>query len=123
MNTKKKFLAAEKVLTFDLDYEPNTILGDIGAHPKVQKGTRGRDAGNLRPCFRTVKQPGDVTKFWYMEAADPIVDPAALAAALDFEFELPYPDGSRMGLSQRAREAFEHRLGIRLPPPTKGEAK
>ena len=47
----------------------------------------------------------------------------ALAAALDFEFELPYPDGSRMGLSQRAREAFEHRLGIRLPPPTKGEAK
>lgn len=38
MNTKKKFLAAEKVLTFDLDYEPNTILGDIGAHPKVQKG-------------------------------------------------------------------------------------
>lgn len=49
--------------------------------------------------------------------------PAALAAALDFEFELPYPDGSRMGLSQRAREAFEHRLGIRLPPPTKGEAK
>ena len=39
------------------------------------------------------------------------------AAALDFEFELPYPDGSRMGLSKRAREAFEHRLGIKLPPP------
>jgi len=75
------------------------------------------------PCFRTVKRLEMITKFWYMEAADPIVDPAALAAALDFEFELPYPDGSRMGLSQRAREAFEHRLGIRLPPPTKGEAK
>lgn len=124
VNTKKKFLAAEKVLTFDLDYEPNTILGDIGAHPKVQKGhTEEEMRAIFAPCFRTVKRLEMITKFWYMEAADPIVDPAALAAALDFEFELPYPDGSRMGLSQRAREAFEHRLGIRLPPPTKGEAK
>lgn len=124
VNTKKKFLAAEKVLTFDLDYEPNTILGDIGAHPKVQKGhTEEEMRAIFAPCFRTVKRLEMITKFWYMEAADPIADPAALAAALDFEFELPYPDGSRMGLSQRAREAFEHRLGIRLPPPTKGEAK
>ena len=124
VNTKKKFLAAEKVLTFDLDYEPNTILGDIGAHPKVQKGhTEEEMRAIFAPCFRTVKRLEMITKFWYMEAADPIVDPAALAAALDFEFELPYLDGSRMGLSQRAREAFEHRLGIRLPPPTKGEAK
>lgn len=124
VNTKKKFMAAEKILTFDLDYEPNTILGDIGAHPKVQKGhTEEEMRAIFAPCFRTVKRLEMITKFWYMEAADPIVDPAALAAALDFEFELPYPDGSRMGLSQRAREAFEHRLGIRLPPPTKGEAK
>ena len=124
VNTKKKFMAAEKILTFDLDYEPNTILGDIGAHPKVQKGhTEEEMRAIFAPCFRTVKRLEMITKFWYMEAADPIVDPAALAAALDFEFELPYPDGSRMGLSQRAREAFEHRLGICLPPPTKGEAK
>ena len=117
-------MAAEKILTFDLDYEPNTILGDIGAHPKVQKGhTEEEMRAIFAPCFRIVKRLEMITKFWYMEAADPIVDPAALAAALDFEFELPYPDGSRMGLSQRAREAFEHRLGIRLPPPTKGEAK
>ena len=56
-----------------------------------------------------------------MEVKKPEIDPAALAAALDFEFELPYPDGTRMGLSQRARDAFEHRLGITLPPP-KGDA-
>ena len=42
-------------------------------------------------------------------------DPEALGAALDFEFELPYPDGTRMGLSERARKAFEHRLGISIP--------
>lgn len=110
--------------TRETDAEGNAALGDIGAHPKVQKGhTEEEMRAIFAPCFRTVKRLEMITKFWYMEAADPIVDPAALAAALDFEFELPYPDGSRMGLSQRAREAFEHRLGIRLPPPTKGEAK
>ena len=55
-------------------------------------------------------------KYWYMENADPMIDPDALAKALDFEFELPYPDNTRMGLSDRAREAFEHRLNIVLPP-------
>ena len=72
------------------------------------------------PCFGKVKRLDLISKFWYMEATEPKVDPAALAAALDFEFELPYPDGTRMGLSGRAREAFEHRLGIRLPPPKEG---
>ena len=58
--------------------------------------------------------------FWYMEADKPVVDPAKLAEALDFEFELPYPDGTRMGMSGRARQAFEKRLGITLPPPKEG---
>lgn len=122
VNTKKKFLAAEKVLTFDLDYEPNTILGDIGAHPKVQKGhTEAEMREIFAPCFGRVKRLELISKFWYMEVDEPKVDPAALTAALDFEFELPYPDGTRMGLSARARKAFEHRLGITLPPPLKGE--
>ena len=70
------------------------------------------------PCFGTVRcLELRISEYWYMENADPKIDPAALAAALDFEFELPYPDGSRMGLSKRAREVFEHRLGITLSPP------
>lgn len=117
MNTKKKYLTAEKTLTFDLDYEPNTILGDIGNHPKVQKGhTEAEMREIFAPCFGRVERLELIHKFWYMEATGAKVDPAALAAALDFEFELPYPDGTRMGLSARAREAFEHRLGIKLPP-------
>lgn len=120
--TKQKYLAAEKVLTFDLDYEPNTVLGDISNHPKVQKGHTEEEMREIfAPCFGTVKRLDMISKFWCMEITDPKIDPAALAAALDFEFELPYPDGSRMGLSKRAREAFEHRLGITLPPP-KGDA-
>ena len=125
VNTKKKFLDAEKTLTFDLDYEPNTILGDIGAHPKVQKGhTEAEMREIFAPCFGKVERLELIgSKFWYMEVKKPEIDPAALAAALDFEFELPYPDGTRMGLSQRARDAFEHRLGIKLPPTIKKEAE
>ena len=118
VNTKKKFLTAEKTLTFDLDYEPNTILGDLGEHPKVQKGhTEAEMREIFTPCFEKITRLELISKFWYLEAENPKVDPAALAAALDFEFELPYPDGTKMGLSARAREAFEHRLGIKLPPP------
>ena len=118
MQTKQKYLAAEKVLTFDLDYEPNTVLGDISSHPKVQKGHTEEEMREIfAPCFGKVKRLEMISKFWYMEITNPKIDPSALAAALDFEFELPYPDGSRMGLSKRAREAFEHRLGIKLPPP------
>ena len=122
VNTKKKFLTAEKTLTFDLDYEPNTILGDLGEHPKVQKGhTEAEMREIFTPCLGKITRLELISKFWYLEAENPKVDPAALAAALDFEFELPYPDGTKMGLSARAREAFEHRLGIKLPPPAENK--
>ena len=123
MGTKRKYLTNEKVLTFSLDYEPNTILGDLGAHPKVQKGHTEEEMRDIFAlCFEKIDRMELIRKFWYVEATKPVLDPAALAAALDFEFELPYPDGTRMGLSQRAREAFEHRLGIKLPPPKNKEA-
>lgn len=116
MRTKKKHISAEKELNFDLDYEPNVILGDFGKHPKMQKGHTEEEMRSIfSPCFDHVKRLEMIHKFWYMEVTRPQVDPAVLAAALDFEFELPYPDGSRMGLSARARAAFEHRLGITLP--------
>ena len=111
-------MTAEKTLTFDLDYEPNTILGDLSRHPKVQKGhTEAEMREIFSPCFGKIARLELINKFWYLEAKNPKVDPAALAAALDFEFELPYPDG----LSARAREAFEHRLGIKLPPPAENK--
>ncbi len=110
------------MLMFDLDYEPNITLGDFSRFPKVQKGHMESEMREIfAPCFGTVKRLEMIDRYWYMENADPRVDPAALAAALDFEFELPYPDGSRMSLSKRAREAFEHRLGLTLPSP-KGDA-
>lgn len=115
-NTKRKALSREKSLTFDLDYEPNIILGDFGKCPKVQKGHTAAELQEIfAPCFRRLKRLELINKFWYLEAAEPIVQPAALAAALDFEFDLPYPDGSRMGLVAEARAAFAQRLGIEWP--------
>ena len=49
------------------------------------------------------------------EATKPTVNPERLAEALDFEFDLPYPDGTTLGLADRARKVFEKRLGITLP--------
>ena len=42
------------------------------------------------------------------------VDPDALRDALEFEFDLPYPNGERMGLVPDALEAFGERHGIDL---------
>lgn len=114
--TKKKSVQDEARLTFDLDYEPNTILGDISKHPKVQKGHTSEEmTGIFAPKFRKIKRLDLIQKFWYLEAIEPILDVDALADALDFEFDLPYPDGSTMGLAGRAREVFEKRLGVKLP--------
>jgi ParB-like chromosome segregation protein Spo0J len=38
----------------------------------------------------------------------------ALRAALEHEFDLPYPDESRMGMVDAAKAAFGDRLGVRL---------
>ena len=67
------------------------------------------------PCFKTIKRLDYIGTFWYLEATNPIVNPVKLAEALDFEFNLPYPDGTNAGLSEMARAAFEKRLGIILP--------
>ena len=42
------------------------------------------------------------------------IDPEFLGAALDFEFDLAYPDGTTLGLAKEARAAFGKRHGIKL---------
>jgi len=106
-------------VAFRLDYEDGIRLGEISANPKVQKYHSPREFYDLfKTRFRAVQVTEAINNVQAI-CADPLpVDPAALAAALDFEFDLPYPDGSRMGLAADARAAFEKRLGVTLPPPT-----
>ncbi|MBD5504607.1 MAG: ParB N-terminal domain-containing protein [Lachnospiraceae bacterium] len=114
--TKKHNITNNSRLTFDLDYEPNTVLGDISKHPKVQKGHTKEELTDIfERSFRSIDRIEMIHLFWYLEASRPVIDLQKLGEALDFEFELPYPDGTTMGLSQRAREAFEKRLGAEIP--------
>ncbi len=118
LKKSKTNMCDQKKLTFDLDYEPNITLGDFSRCPKVQKGHTAEELKEIfLPCFGRIRRMEiyGSDKSWYTEIDQPKVNPASLAAALDFEFELPYSDGTRMGLSGRARQVFEHRLGIALP--------
>jgi hypothetical protein len=99
-------------LVFRLDYEKNITIGDFGDKPKVQKY---HDPSEFYELFK---------KYFYkvkveerLKNAHAICQdvnwPAVrrdLAAALEFEFDLPYPDGSRMELTQEAKQAFIKRF-------------
>ena len=109
-------LKDSKCMCFDLDYEPNVTLGELSKHPKVQKGHQREEMIDIfSRCFKTIKRLDCVCNFWYLEASDPIINLDLLAEAIDFEFNLPYPDGTTAGLSETARAAFERRLNIKLP--------
>lgn len=97
--TKKRSALRESLLTFDLDYEPNIVLGDLRQHPKVQKGHTEEELRNIfGQSFKKINRLEIISNFWYLEASQPIVSLERLAEAIDFEFELPYPDGTTMGL-------------------------
>ena len=102
---------------FVLDYEPGMKLGDLaGGSPKAQKYhslEEFRDLFNL--FFQNVECGYYMRQVVTAIASRPRpVEPAALRQSLEFEFNLPYPDGSRMGLGAEAVAAFSQRLGIAL---------
>ena len=42
------------------------------------------------------------------------IEPEKLKAALEFEFNLPHPNGRRLDLADKAKECFGKRLGMKL---------
>lgn len=97
---------------FRLEYEDGIIVGNISDKPKVQKFHTVQELAQVfYRTFRDVrtKEIGDSI---YLEARNPIRNRERLKEALEFEFELPYPDGTTMGMSKRAKEAFSKRLGV-----------
>lgn len=101
---------------FVLDYEPNVAIADVLRLPKVQKYHTAREFYDLWiTAFRWVKaelyQSGCVTAI----CKDPLpVDAGQLRKSIEFEFDLPYPSGERMGLVDEALAAFSERLQIKL---------
>jgi len=102
-------------IAFRLEYEPGIRIGDFQDKPKVQKYHTVAEFRELfGPFFRSVKAEEFASNVTAICSG--ALPPARerLRAAIEFEFDLPYPDGSRMGLAGEAREAFSRRLGICL---------
>lgn len=103
-----------KSIQFKLDYEPGIIIGNFSSKPKIQKFHTPLELKELFSIgFEEVK-----IEIWYDNilaiCSKPVIDFVKLREAILFEFELPYPDGSRMGLSELALDAFSTRLGVDL---------
>ena len=103
-----------KAIRFKLDYETGIVLGDFNSAPKVQKYHTNEELYEvIKTGFGSVS-----VKLLGVSccaiASSPIWTASKLRSALEFEFNLPYPDGSRMDRVDRAIEVFEKRLGITL---------
>lgn len=99
---------------FKLDYEENVILGSFQDKPKVQKfHTKKELVDLLKNNFNDINivRYGDN---YLVEARQGKVNVERLRLALEFEFNLPYPDGQRMNLVEEAKAAFSKRLGVAL---------
>ena len=104
-----------KKMSFALDYEPYIRLGDFGGKPKVQKYHQPREFYELFKTVFDVVRVDEMCGNVQAICSGPLpLDPAKLREALEFEFDLPYPDGSRMAMVPQALEAFSKRIGVAL---------
>jgi hypothetical protein len=100
---------------FILDYEPNTRIADLTSLPKMQHYFTPKEMGDLCLERWSSAKAFDLSGNTYCIARDrKPLDLVALVQAIQFEFDLPYPDGSRMGLVKEALFAFGARVGENL---------
>lgn len=102
-------------IAFRLDYEPGIRIGDFQDKPKVQKyHTEAEFRELFGQFFRSVKVDDFNNNINAACASALPVDRDRLRAAIEFEFNLPYPDGTRMELVKCAMDSFSQRLQITL---------
>lgn len=102
---------------FALSYEPRVILSDISLKPKVQKYHTETEFKEL--FLSGFKQceviPTAKNGLILAVAKGPKeINPDSLREALEFEFNLPHPNGKRLGLAEKAKKSFSEKLGIKL---------
>lgn len=104
-----------EIRQFKLAQEPGIAIGDLSTVPKVQKFHSPQEFKALFARFFAVVDVGRKATSVTAACRGPLpIRPSELAASLRFEFNLPYPDGSRMALTRQALEAFSLRLGVDL---------
>ena len=101
---------------FVLGTEPGIRLGDAIANPKIQKFHTPEEMDAQLKMLWTKTQYWAGGNVFYFKAERPKrMNPRALAKALEFEFNLPYADGSSMNLVEFAKKCFSQRLGVIIP--------
>lgn len=97
---------------FQLDYEPGTVVADLTHSPKVQKFHTVEEIRDLFGLgFHHVKAVSREKNILAICKDPKPYDFPSLRHAIAFEFDLPYEDGSRMGLVSEAFAAFRKRFG------------
>jgi ParB-like chromosome segregation protein Spo0J len=99
---------------FVFDSEPGVRVGDVMRNPKLQKfmTTEEADVMFKRLWNTTQYWPGGNVFYWRVQAPKG-VNTKVLKQALAHEFNLPYEDGTRMGLVDYAHKVFAKRLGVK----------
>jgi hypothetical protein len=101
---------------FKFDTEDGVRIGDVMSNPKIQKFHTQDEIAKLLRRFWLSTDTYSGGNVFYWEASSPKqVNTAALALSLEFEFNLPFKDGERMGLVKEAKAAFSKRLGKKIP--------
>lgn len=106
---------ASRACNFPLNMEKGVILGDIATAPKAQKFFEEAEWLELWSRYFGSVEAGLSDGMVTVRCRRPLAwHPRELAASLRFEFDLPYPDGHRMGLVRLALKSFSQRLRLNL---------
>lgn len=96
-------------------YEDGVVVGDLMRRPMMQKFHSDVEFEALFGIgWRDVKAGKRDNRVWVVCQNPKPVDLARLAEALEREFDLPFPDGTRLDMAKEAKAAWSKRLGVDL---------
>jgi ParB-like chromosome segregation protein Spo0J len=111
----KKRLGGSTANSLNPNMEPNMVLGTSLNAFKTQKYFYKDELGKMFETFFTQVEVVEDDGTLYVTAAKAKrVPPQILKEALELEFELPYADGTRMGMSEKAKQVFGRYCGYKI---------
>jgi len=107
-NSVSKTKELQSTRLFRLEYEENITIGDIKKTPKVQKFHSEQEFAELIiPYFKEIKYLAkDIRIYAICKAPTLNFSKEQLIEAIDFEFNLPYPNNQRLNMHVRAKEVL-----------------
>ena len=115
-NSLNETLKLGKKLVKNFDTNIIGLIGELGSgSPKAQKFHTRDELNNLGKKLFSDCDTVEISSAVLLTASRPKKLPARmLREAIEFEFDLPYPDGKSLGMADYALEMFSKRLGVDL---------